>query len=197
VKAWISVLEASGQILVVRPYHANIGTRLVKSPKVYFVDTGTLAYLLDLREPGQVLRGVAAGPFFEAAVLGQLLRLFVHRGETPRLYFWRTASGHEVDFVAEIGSTLIPIEAKLTATPSTRDAAAIELSTLFGDRVGRGLVVCLCQRPAAHTRRAVALLHVRSGPLSPCPRTSAPAQERRSRPSSRCRRRGRARRGGW
>jgi hypothetical protein len=158
VKAWISVLEASGQILVVRPYHANIGTRLVKSPKVYFVDTGTLAYLLDLREPGQVLRGVAAGPFFEAAVLGQLLRLFVHRGETPRLYFWRTASGHEVDFVAEIGSTLIPIEAKLTATPSTRDATAIErFRALFGDRVGQGLVVCLCKKALPLTRTTVAV----------------------------------------
>ena len=152
VKAWISVLEASGQILVVRPYHANIGTRLVKSPKVYFVDTGTLAYLLDLREPGQVVRGVAAGPVFEAAVLGQLLRLFVHRGETPRLYFWRTAKGHEVDFVAEIGSKLIPIEAKLTATPSTRDAAGIErFRTMFGDRVGQGLVVCLCREAVPRT----------------------------------------------
>lgn len=146
VKAWISVLEASGQILVVRPYHANIGTRLVKSPKVYFVDSGTLAYLLDVREPGQVLRGVAAGPVFEAAVLGQLYRLFAHRGETPRIYFWRTAKGHEVDFVVEVGSTLIPIEAKLTATPSRRDAAAIErFRGLFGDRVGHGLVVCLCR----------------------------------------------------
>jgi len=158
VKAWISVLEASGQILVVRPYHANIGTRLVKSPKVYFVDSGTLAYLLDLREPGQVVRGVAAGPFFESAVLGQLYRLFVHRGETPRLYFWRTAKGHEVDFVAEVGRTLIPVEAKLTATPSNRDAAAIErFRALFGDRVGRGLVVCLCREtvPLTPTTNAV------------------------------------------
>jgi predicted AAA+ superfamily ATPase len=106
-----------------------------------------LAYLLDLREPGQVVRGVAAGPFFEAAVLGQLYRLFVHRGETPRLYFWRTAKGHEVDFVVEIGSTLIPIEAKLTATPSARDATSIErFRELFGDRVGRGLVVSLCRK---------------------------------------------------
>jgi hypothetical protein len=158
VKAWISVLEASGQILVVRPYHANIGTRLVKSPKVYFVDSGTLAYLLDLREPGQVVRGVAAGPLFESAVLGQLYRLFVHRGETPRLYFWRTAKGHEVDFVVEVGRTLIPIEAKLTATPSNRDATAIErFRTLFGDRVGRGLVVCLCREivPLTPTTSAV------------------------------------------
>jgi len=146
VKAWISLLEASGQILVVRPYHANIGKRLVKSPKVYFVDTGTLAYLLDLRQPEQILRGVGAGPIFEAAVLGQLLRLFVHRGETPRLFFWRTAKGHEVDFIVEIGSTLYPIEVKLTATPSIRDAAGIEgFRSLFGSKVGRGLVVCLCR----------------------------------------------------
>lgn len=146
VKAWISLLETSGQIMVVRPYHANVGKRLVKSPKVYFVDTGTLAYLLDLRDPEQILRGVAAGPIFEAAVFGQLLRLFVHRGETPRIYFWRTAAGHEVDFVAEIGSMLLPIEVKLTATPSMRDAAGIgRLRGLFGSKVGRGLVVCLCR----------------------------------------------------
>jgi predicted AAA+ superfamily ATPase len=145
VKAWISLLETSGQVVVVRPYHANIDKRLVKSPKVYFVDTGTLAYLLDIREPEQLLRGVAAGPIFEAAVFGQLLRLFVHRGDTPRLYFWRTAKGHEVDFVIEVGTTLIPIEAKLTATPSPRDAAAIErFRKLLGSKVGRGLVVCLC-----------------------------------------------------
>jgi len=147
VKTWISLLETSGQVVVVRPYHANIGKRLVKSPKVYFVDTGTLAYLLDLREPEQLLRGVAAGPIFEAAVLGQLLRLFVHRGETPRLYFWRTAKGHEVDFVIEVGTTLIPIEAKLTATPSPRDAGAIErLRELLGSKAGHGLVVCLCKQ---------------------------------------------------
>ena len=146
VKAWISLLETSGQVLVVRPYHANVGKRLVKSSKVYFIDTGTLAFLLDLRQPEQILRGVAAGPVFEAAVLGQLLRHFVHRGEMPRLYFWRTAAGHEVDFVVEIGSKLLPIEVKLTATPSMRDAAGIErLRALFGSRVGRGLVVCLCR----------------------------------------------------
>jgi predicted AAA+ superfamily ATPase len=158
VKAWISLLETSGQVLVVRPYHANIGKRLVKSPKVYLIDTGTLAYLLDLREPEQMLRGVAAGPIFEAAVLGQLLRLFVHRGETPRLYFWRTAKGHEVDFVVELGSALIPIEAKLTATPSVRDAAAIErFQSLFGSKVRRGMVVCLSSQafPLSPTADAV------------------------------------------
>jgi predicted AAA+ superfamily ATPase len=158
IKAWISLLETSGQVVVIRPYHANIGKRLIKSSKVYFLDTGTLGYLLDLREPEQMLRGVAAGPMFESAVLGQLYRLFVHRGETPRIYFWRTAKGHEVDFIVEAGSKLIPLEAKLTATPSVRDAASIEkFRSLFGSKVGRGSVVCLCRETAQLTEQTDAV----------------------------------------
>lgn len=160
VKAWISVLEASGQVLTVRPYHASLGKRLVKRPKVFFLDTGTLAYLLGVTEPRQALEGLAAGPLFEAAVLGQLYRLLVHRGELPRIYFWRTAGGEEVDFVVEQGTELIPVEAKRTATPGRRDAEGIErFQALFGERTPRGLVVCLCRErhPLTRTVEAVPL----------------------------------------
>ena len=146
VKAWVSVLEASGQVLTLRPYHANIGKRLVKRPKVFFLDTGILGYLLGLTEPGQVLQGMAAGAMIESAVLGSLYRLLVHRGEVPRLHFWRTAGGHEVDFLLDDGRRLIPVEAKLTATPRPAHAEAIErFQALFGDRAGPGLLVCLCR----------------------------------------------------
>ena len=146
VKAWVSVLEASGQVLTLRPYHANLGKRLVKRPKVFFLDTGILGYLLGLTEPGQVLQGMAAGAMIESAVLGSLYRLLVHRGEVPRLHFWRTAAGHEVDFLLDDGRQLIPIEAKLTATPRPEHARAIErFQALFGDRAGPGLLVCLCR----------------------------------------------------
>ncbi len=146
VKAWVSVLEASGQVLTLRPYHANLGKRLVKRPKVFFLDTGILGYLLGLTEPGQVLQGMAAGAMIESAVLGSLYRLLVHRGEVPRLHFWRTAGGHEVDFLLDDGRRLIPIEAKLTATPRPEHARAIErFQALFGDRAGPGLLVCLCR----------------------------------------------------
>ena len=144
VKAWISVLEASGQIFVCRPYHANLGKRLVKRPKIYFLDTGTLAYLLGLSAGEQTLAGFAAGPIFETAVLGQIHRLLSHRGLPPRISFWRTAAGHEVDFVVEISSKLVPVEAKLTANPTPRDAVAIEqFQRLFGAKAARGLLVCL------------------------------------------------------
>ena len=158
IRAWLAVLEASGQVLILKPYHANVGKRLVKRPKVYFLDTGTLAFLLGVDRPEMLLSGMAAGPLFEAAVVGQLHRLLVHHGELSRLYFWRTSAGHEVDFVLEDGSTLVPIEAKLTATPTPRDAAGIEqFQKLLGRRAGKGYVVCLS--PARHplTRRVDAI----------------------------------------
>ena len=146
VKAWVSVLEASGQVLTLRPYHVNLGKRLVKRPKVFFLDTGILGYLLGLTDAAQVLAGMAAGPMMETAVLGALYRLLAHRGEVPRLHFWRTAGGHEVDFLLDDGRRLIPVEAKLTATPRPGHAEAIErFQALFGDRAGPGLLVCLCR----------------------------------------------------
>jgi predicted AAA+ superfamily ATPase len=106
----------------------------------------------------QLLVGMSAGPSFEAAVVSQLHRLLVHRGLPSRLHFWRTAAGQEVDFVIEDGQTLVPIEARLTASPSPRDAIAIEaFQELFGRRAGKGLVVCLCAERFRLTRRIDAL----------------------------------------
>ncbi len=113
---------------------------------------------LSLPNPTQVLQGMHGGPMFETAVLGQVLRLFAHRGMQPRVYFWRTAAWHEVDFIIEDGEQLIPIEVKLTATPSPKHARAIEkFQDLFGKRAGKGLLVCLCkqQHPLTPTVDAV------------------------------------------
>jgi predicted AAA+ superfamily ATPase len=157
-KAWVSVLETSGQVLSLKPYHVSLGKRLVKRPKVYFLDTGMLAFFLGVTQADQLLAGASAGPLFETAVLGQLHRLFVHRGEPSPLYFWRTAAGHEVDFVIEDGPRLIPIEAKLTATPTSREAAGIEtFQKLFGKRAAKGYVVCLCRERFPLTRSVDAL----------------------------------------
>ena len=146
IKAWLSILEAGGQVFMLRPYFANLGKRLVKSPKAFFLDSGILCYLLDIEAPDQTLKGMSGGPIFEAAVLGQLVRMFVHRGAQPRISFWRTAVGHEVDFVIESEGKLIPVEAKLTATPGARHAASIErFQKLLGQKAGKGLLVCLCK----------------------------------------------------
>ena len=126
VKVWLSVLEATFQVIVLRPYFANVGKRLVKTPKVYFTDVGTLCHLAGLKDPEHAASGHIGGAVMETAVLSEIVRTLTHRGETPQIYFWRTAGGTEVDFVVETAKGLIPIEVKLSATPKPTMAAAIK-----------------------------------------------------------------------
>ncbi len=141
-RAWLSVLEAAFQVVILRPYFANIGKRLVKTPKVYFTDTGTLCYLAGLRDPEHAASGPMGGAIFETAVLAEILKTYIHRGEEPQVYFWRTASGTEVDFVVESEGKLIPIEVKLSATPKPAMAAGIiSFQQDFRGKAGTGYVI--------------------------------------------------------
>jgi predicted AAA+ superfamily ATPase len=124
-KAWLSILEATFQVTILRPYFANIGKRMVKTPKVYFTDTGTLCYLTGLKDPDHAASGPLGGAIFETAVISEIVKSLVHRGESPQIYFWRTSSGTEVDLVVDVGGELIPIEIKLSATPRPEMAAGI------------------------------------------------------------------------
>lgn len=142
VKAWLSVLEAGYQMRVVRPYFANIGKRLVKTPKVYLTDPGLLCHLVGLRDAGHAADGPLGGAILETAVLAQVTRTVVHRGEEPRVWFWRTAAGTEVDFLVETEGRLVPLEVKLSATPRPEMAAAIRaLRRDLGEVVAEGWVV--------------------------------------------------------
>ena len=127
VKAWLSVLEATYQVVIVRPYFANVGKRLVKTPKVYFTDVGTLCYLAGLKDPEHAAAGPMGGAIFETAVLSEIVRTLTHRGMDPRVYFWRTMAGTEVDFVVETDGGLVPIEVKLSGTPRPAMAASVRL----------------------------------------------------------------------
>jgi predicted AAA+ superfamily ATPase len=141
-KAWLSVLEATFQVIVLRPYHANIGKRLVKTPKVYFTDTGTLCHLAGLKDPEHAAAGPMGGAIFETAVLVEILKTLIHRGEEPQVYFWRTSAGSEVDLVVESGGKLIPVEVKLSATPRPAMATGIRIfQEDLGQQAGRGYVV--------------------------------------------------------
>jgi len=141
-KAWLSALEATYQVVVLRPYFANIGKRLVKTPKVYLTDVGTLCYLTGLVDPEHAAKGPLAGPILETAVLSEITRTLVARGMEPRVYFYRTSTGTEVDFVVEASGKLIPIEVKLSATPRPAMASGIEAFCRdLGRRAGSGYVI--------------------------------------------------------
>lgn len=141
-KAWLSVLEATFQVMVLRPYYANIGKRLVKTPKVYFTDTGTLCYLAGLKDPDHAAAGPLGGAIFETAVLLQIVKAFVNRGEEPQIHFWRTSAGVEVDLVVEASGESIPIEVKLSATPRPAMASGIRaFQEDLGKKAGQGFVI--------------------------------------------------------
>jgi predicted AAA+ superfamily ATPase len=141
-KAWLSVLEATYQVTVLRPYFANVGKRLVKTPKVYFTDVGTLCYFASLKDPEHAASGPMGGAIMETAVLSEIIKALTHRGIDPQVYFWRTVAGTEVDIVVEAGIKLVPIEVKLSATPRPAMASAVKtFQKDFGDKVLEGYVV--------------------------------------------------------
>ena len=141
-KAWLSVLEATYQVIVLRPYFANVGKRLVKTPKVYFTDVGTLCYLAGLKDPEHAASGPMGGAIMETAVLSEIVKTLTHRGVDPQVYFWRTTAGTEVDIVIETGQGLVPIEVKLSGTPRPAMASAIKtFHRDLGDKAMPGYVV--------------------------------------------------------
>lgn len=144
VKAWLSVLETTFQVIILRPYFSNIGRRLVKTPKVYFTDTGTLCHLVGLKDSAHAASGPMNGAIVETAVLMEIIKTYRHRGEEPHIYFWRTSNGGEVDFIIESNGALIPIEVKATATPRPAMADTMrQFQRDHPDRVESGYLVHL------------------------------------------------------
>lgn len=115
-RKWISILQESYIIYLMRPHHVNFSKRLVKSPKVYFVDTGLLCYLLGVRRVEDLATHPLRGAIFENFVISEFVKVFLHHGVRPPLSFWRDSSGREVDLIVGDGSRLIPVEIKAGKT---------------------------------------------------------------------------------
>lgn len=124
-RRWLSLLEASFVVYLLRPHHANFNKRLVKAPKLYFLDTGLLCYLLRIRSAAELLAHPARGAVFETWVVSETVKNFMNRGAEPDIYFWRDSAGHEVDLVIENTPTRIPIEIKSGQTVGSDFLAGI------------------------------------------------------------------------
>lgn len=110
--AWLSVLEASYIVFLLRPHHQNFNKRLVKAPKLYFCDTGLASWLLGIRAPEQLAFHAQRGPLFENLVVVEFLKSRLHQGVPSDLHFWRDSQGLEVDLLVEKGGELHPVEVK-------------------------------------------------------------------------------------
>ena len=124
-RRWLSILEASFLVLILRPHHRNFSKRLIKAPKLYFLDSGLLCYLLRILSPADLRHHALRGSIFETFVVAELLKNYLHRGEEPDLYFWRDSSGHEIDVLLERGRELMPIEIKSAETMASDFLAGI------------------------------------------------------------------------
>jgi len=115
-KAWISVLEASYIVHLLQPHHQNFNKRLVKSPKLYFYDSGLAAWLLNIQTADQLATHPARGQLFETWVVSELLKYRFNHALASNLYFWRNSAGNEIDVLVEKANKLIAIEIKSAQT---------------------------------------------------------------------------------
>jgi predicted AAA+ superfamily ATPase len=156
-KSWLSILRASGIVRLLEPYHNNITKRMLKTPKLYFLDTGLCAFLTNWDTPKSLEAGAMSGAIFETYVFGEILKSYWHNGKHPYLYFYRDTDQREIDFVFEQNGVLYPLEVKKTATPSlTATKSFVSLNSL-GKPVGMGAVICLRGKDVPLSRNVVAI----------------------------------------
>jgi len=125
-EAWLSVLEASYIVMVLRPHHQNFNKRLVKTPKLYFCDTGLAAWLLGIRDVGQLAFHAQRGPLFENLVIMDFVKSRFNQGNPPDLHFWRDSQGLEVDLLVEKAGALHPVEIKSGQTIAADFCTALQ-----------------------------------------------------------------------
>ena len=148
-QSWLSVLEASGIVRLIRPFWSNPNKRLSKTPKLFFMDTGLVCHLVGWTSPETASRGAMGGHLFETFVVGEVLRSNMNAGKDLRdVWFYRDSRKREIDLVIQEGRTLHPVEIKLATAPdadATKQFSA--LASLTDYEVGTGAVVCSTDSP--------------------------------------------------
>ena len=119
VKNWLSLLETSGIIFILSPHHRSFSKRVVKTPKLFFIDTGLLCSLLSIRSSSDLKFHPLLGNIFETFVISEFYKRICHIAEIPPLYFWRDKTGNEIDLLVDFGQRLYPVEIKTSRTYST------------------------------------------------------------------------------
>ena len=146
-KEWLKTLQTMGIIFLLEPLHSNELKRLIKTPKLYFCDTGLCAWLSSWTSRDTLMNGAAAGHYFENYVVGEFLRAYAY-GTTPaNLNFYRDTNQKEIDFVIEQNGILHPLEIKLSSNPDNRNVKVFSALEKSGKQIGPGGIVCMTEEP--------------------------------------------------
>lgn len=148
-RQWMSVLQASNLVFLLEPYHRSLGKRLVKSPKLYFSDTGLVAYLMGFSSAENLAASHQAGALWECHVVSQWLRWRDWHQPAAGLWYWRDQPGNEVDLVVELDQLLFPIECKIAARPQPRALKGIRaFRTMYGETaIPQAFIACTTTEP--------------------------------------------------
>jgi hypothetical protein len=173
-REWMGVLHASNQVLLLEPYYRNLGKRLVKSPKLYFTDTGLAAYLAGFQSPEALLASPLAGAFWENHVIGQWLRWRDWQAPAAGLWYWQDRMKNEVDLVVELNLKLYPIECKRKERPDRHDLKGIRsFIGMYGEgAIGAAYVACLTAPSFEAAPGITAVNGWRTWPLADSPKSS-------------------------
>lgn len=142
-KNWLSILHASGITYLLEPYYTNVTKRLVKTPKLYFLDTGLCSYLTEWSSPETLEAGAMSGAILETWILSELLKGYWHNGLRPPFYYYRDKDKKEIDLLIVKDGVVYPLEFKKTASPKREDIRHFQLLERLGMPVGTGGVICL------------------------------------------------------
>ena len=156
-KSWLSVLEASGLVYLLQPYYRNVTKRIVKTPKVYFLDTGLCSYLTQWPSPESLEAGAMSGTILETYLFGEILKSYWHNGKTPHFYYYRDTDQREIDLVIESGAELYPVEFKKTASPSQSASKHFHVLEKLTENVRHGAVICFVERDVPLSREVTAI----------------------------------------
>lgn len=157
-KKWLSILMASGLVFLLQPYFGNVAKRIVKSPKLYFCDTGLCAYLTAWTSPQTMEAGAMSGAFFETFVVTEILKSHRHNGLDTPMYFLRDNNRLEIDLLIERDGIFHPVEIKKTANPNKAMVVNFEKFKAAGIRnLGYGALVCMTDAIRPLTENAAAV----------------------------------------
>lgn len=146
VKDWLNILETSGIIYLLRPYHNNTVNRLIKTPKLYFLDTGLCSYLTRWQSIESLEAGAMSGAILETYVFTEILKSYWNNGKEAYFNFYRDKDDKEVDLIIDQNNTLYPIEVKKTAKPSTNAPSNFKFLSGLQQNIGHGMIICLTEK---------------------------------------------------
>ena len=153
-KNWLSILQTAEIVYLLEPYHTNVTQRLVKTPKLYFLDTGLAAYLTAWASPETLEAGAMSSPILESWIVAELLKSYWHNGRRPPFYYYRDKDQREVDLLLLQDGIIYPLEIKKSASPSREDVRHFGALERLGLPIGPGGVICLAEQSLPLTEAA-------------------------------------------